>query len=67
MFTCNFDNKVLNIRLIAAKQKAQQRSRERRCTVFVNFSVIAGTFYATDWYDGDSTVARFHDGKETEF
>lgn len=59
-----------------ALQKAQQLSLEHQCDQYVNFiaervvdgdtGMVEGYFVVSDWYDSDSTVARYLDGNRVE-
>jgi hypothetical protein len=54
---------------------AESISRDNDCGQHVNFrltsivdgdeGIVKGTFYVSDWFDCDSTVASFDSGKRT--
>lgn len=56
-----------------ACQRAQDRSKDHRCTVFVNAQCkvenglpCISTFLVTDWYASEATLARFDNGVQRD-
>ena len=49
-----------------AKEEAKQKSRDEGCAVHVNHRVEGNrdTYFLSDWYDSDSTVASYENGRE---
>ena len=52
--------------LSEALNKAQSISEQYQCGQHVNFNVPNQYYYVSDWYDCDSTVATFSNGKAKE-
>lgn len=60
--------------LSQARQLAQELSDLHECDQYVQFRVakvtdgdkgiVEGTFFVSDWYSSDNTIARFFNGEE---
>jgi hypothetical protein len=46
------------------KQRSEQPDY-KDCGVHVNYRVRSDTFYLSDWYDSDSTLATYVNGERT--
>ncbi len=46
----------------AMMEKAKTESETHKCDQYVNFNTNSGHFYVSDFYNSDSTIARFFNG-----
>lgn len=46
----------------AMMEKARAESEAHKCDQYVNFNINTARFYVDDFYNSDSTIARFFNG-----